>query len=111
MRETGIDGADELRSPLFGVEELRRLLRGSLLLLALADIVRIAFCHNLPRTYYLILLPLAVLLTAAARALVTMALNQGATNLNSHRVVAMGPARDIARFFADVQRTHTAGQV
>lgn len=107
----GIAGAYELRSSLFGVEELRRLLRGSMLLLALAGVVHIVFRLNLSRTYFLILLPLAVLLTAAARAVVKLALNRSSAGLNSHRVVAMGPARDIARFFADVQRTRTANQV
>lgn len=107
----GVAGAYELRSSLFGVEELRRLLRGSMLLLALAGIVHIVFRLHLSRTYFLILLPLAVLLTAAARAVVKLALNRSAGGLNSHRVVAMGPARDIARFFADVQRTRTANQV
>jgi exopolysaccharide biosynthesis polyprenyl glycosylphosphotransferase len=107
----GIAGAYELRSSLFGVEELRRLLRGSMLLLALAGIVHIAFRLNLSRNYFLILLPLAVLLTAAGRALVKSLLSRGTTGLNSHKVVAMGPARDIARFFADLERTRTSSQV
>lgn len=107
----GIAGAYELRSSLFGVEELRRLLRGSMLLLALAGTVHIVFRLNLSRAYFLILLPLAVLLTAAGRALVKAALSRSSTGLNSHRVVAMGPARDIARFFADLQRTRTGNQV
>lgn len=107
----GIAGAYELRSSLFGVEELRRLLRGSMLLLALAGVVHIVFRLNLSRTYFLILLPLAVLLTAAGRALVKAALSRSATGLNSHKVVAMGPARDIARFFADLERTRTSNQV
>jgi exopolysaccharide biosynthesis polyprenyl glycosylphosphotransferase len=107
----GVSGAYELRASLFGVEELRRILRGAMVLLALAGVVHIVFRLDLSRGYFLVLLPLAVLLTAVGRWLVKTAVNSDATGLNMHRVVAVGPANDIAKFCADLDRTRTRSQV
>jgi exopolysaccharide biosynthesis polyprenyl glycosylphosphotransferase len=107
----GLSGAYDLRSSLFGVEELRRVLRAALLLLASAGLAHIGFRLNLSRGYFLALLPTAVVVTAAARSAVRRVLSRPGDDLRSHRVVAVGPADDIVRFCEDLDRTQTRGQV
>lgn len=107
----GIAGAYELRASLFGVEELRRLLRASMVLVALSGMVHIAFKMSLSRRYFLMLLPLAVLLTALGRAITKTGVNRKARALNMHRVVAVGPAADIIAFCSDLERTRTRSLV
>ncbi len=107
----GASGAYELRASLFGVEELRRLLRAAMVMLALAGVAHIVFRLNLSRSYFLILLPLAVLLTALGRAITKTGVNRKGRGLNMHRVVAVGPACDITKFCTDLERTRTRSQV
>ena len=107
----GASGAYELRSSLFGVEELRRILRASVLLLAGAGIGHIAFRLTLSRGYFLVLLPLTVLCTALTRWGVRAVLSRGRDELRSHRVIAVGPAADIVQFCADLVRTRTRSEV
>lgn len=107
----GASGSYELRSSLFGVEELRRILRAALLLLAGTGLAHIALRMNLSRGYFLALLPLVVALTALARAVVRWVTSRGRNDLRSHRVVAVGPAADIEQFCADLVRTGTRTSV
>ncbi|MCO8129474.1 sugar transferase [Acidimicrobiia bacterium EGI L10123] len=107
-----ISGAYELKSSLFGVEELRRILRAGLLLLGCAGLAHIALRLNLSRGYFLTLLPLTVALTALARAVVSKLMGKDQEDLrNHHRVVVVGPTQDIALFVADLDRTKTRSRV
>ncbi|MBS4011445.1 MAG: sugar transferase [Roseovarius sp.] len=107
-----VSGAYELRSSLFGVEELRRILRAGLLLLGCAGLAHIALRLDLSRGYFLLLLPLTVLLTALARAVVSQLMGKARDDLrNHHRVVVVGPAHDISEFVCDLDRTKTRNRV
>jgi len=108
----GISGAYELKSSLFGVEELRRILRAGLLLLGCAGFAHIALRLTLSRGYFLALLPLCVLLTALARAVVSKLMGKARDDLrNHHRVVVVGPCDDIAQLVRDLERTKTRNRV
>ena len=105
-------GAYELKSSLFGVEELRRILRAGLLLLGCAGLAHIVLRLNLSRGYFITLLPLTVALTALARAVVSKLMGTAKDDLrNHHRVVVVGPAPDIAQFVSDLERTRTRNRV
>jgi len=107
-----VSGAYELRASLFGVEELRRIIRAGLLLLAGAGIAHIAFRLSLSRGYFLALLPLTVAMTAAARAAVSKIMGRDREDMrNHHRVVVVGPAADIVTFRRDLDRTNTRNRV
>jgi len=107
-----VSGAYELKSSLFGVEELRRILRAGLLLLGAAGVAHIALRLDLSRGYFITLLPLTVLLTALSRAVVSRLMGKERDDLrNQHRVVVVGPSHDISTFICDLERTRTRNRV
>lgn len=105
-------GAYELRASLIGVEELRRTLRSSLLLLAAAGTVHIVFHLDLSRGFLLALLPLLVALTALGRAVAKRIMARERHDFgNHHRVVAVGPVADVEEFCVDLLRSRRRNQV
>jgi exopolysaccharide biosynthesis polyprenyl glycosylphosphotransferase len=100
-----ISGSYELRPSMFAVEELRRVLRGGLLLTAGAGLTHIVFQLELSRGYFSVLFPAVVLLTAAWRSLLRTVMSRSDTERrNHHRAVAVGPAAEIAQLRDDLAR-------
>jgi exopolysaccharide biosynthesis polyprenyl glycosylphosphotransferase len=92
-----ICGVYELRPSLFGVEELRRVLKAGLLLAANLGMAHFLFKLDLSRGFVAALIPLVVVLTGAWRAVLRWRTsNWMARGRYHHRAVAMGSAAEIA---------------
>ena len=99
-----IANAYDLRTSLFGIEELRRVLHSGMNLVATLGMAHFVFRLNLSRGYVGILLPAVVFLTAAwrmtLRAILSRRLRRG---VGLHRVVAVGPVQDLCQFVVRLQ--------
>lgn len=107
-----VSGAYELRPSLFGVEELRRVLRSGVLLVAATGIAHITLRLNLSRGYFLALVPLVITLTALWRSLLRFHRRRGGgASDNRHRAVVVGPMADIEQLCRDLARGRTESPV
>lgn len=91
-------GAYEYRVALFGVEELRRLGRSAISLLAILGTLLFLFDLDFSRGYVALLLPILVALSAAWRMVLrhqTTAAHQA--GIGRHRAVAVGPVAELER--------------
>jgi exopolysaccharide biosynthesis polyprenyl glycosylphosphotransferase len=97
-------GAYELRTMLFGVEELRRVLRTGVILLAALGMAHFVFRLNLSRGYVGALVPTVVVLTAGYRIFLRTRLSKWVDRGDGrHCVVAVGPADEIVHLVADLE--------
>lgn len=107
-----VSGAYELRPSLFGVEELRRVLRSGVLFVAGTGVAHIAFRLDLSRGYFSILVPVMIVLTAVLRSVLRMSSGRSRrAHQTHHRAVAVGPAADIDRLCHDLARTRSASPI
>jgi len=92
-----LNNAYELRSALVGVEELRRVLRAGLSLLAGFAVVHFFFELDIARSAIAMFLPAVVVATAVLRRLVRSR-NRGlmASGLGQHRALVVGPVAEIS---------------
>ena len=96
-------GAYELRPSLFGVEELRRVLGGGLLLVAGTGMVNSIFRLNLSRGYFIPLVPAVVAGTAVWRSVLRTRMGQArAERGNRHRAIAVGPVAQVVQLCNDL---------
>ena len=99
-----IANAYDLRTSLFGIEELRRVLHSGMNLIATLGMAHFVFRLNLSRGYVGILVPTIVTLTAGwrmtLRAVLSRRLRMG---IGRHRVVAVGPVQDLCQFVVRLQ--------
>jgi exopolysaccharide biosynthesis polyprenyl glycosylphosphotransferase len=107
-----VSGAYELRPSLFGVEELRRVLRGGVLLVATAGLAHIALRLNLSRGYFIVLIPLMIMLTAVSRSLLRARMGRArADHDNHHRAVVVGPVAEIDQLCRDLTLRRTRSPI
>jgi len=103
-----LSGGYELRPSLFGVEELRRVLRGGVFLLAITGLVNGVFRLDLSRGYFVALLPLVVSVTGLSRTLLRSRMGRAdAERGNRHRAVVVGPAAQIVELCLDLARSRS----
>ncbi|HJR24708.1 MAG TPA: sugar transferase [Acidimicrobiales bacterium] len=95
---TALCGGYDLRTLLVGVEELRRVLRAGISLLALLGFVHFALDVELSRGYVGALVPLMVLFAGIWRLLLRRHIAQRQSNGSGHHnVVAVGPIDEVQR--------------
>jgi exopolysaccharide biosynthesis polyprenyl glycosylphosphotransferase len=95
---TAVCGGYDLRTLLVGVEELRRVLRAGISLLALLGFVHFALDIELSRGYVGALVPLIVLFTGIWRLLLRRHIvRRLSTGTGHHNVVAVGPVDELQR--------------
>lgn len=95
---TALSGAYGYRVALFGVEELRRLLRAAVGLLAFVGVAHFMFQLELARGFVGIFIPLVVVLSALWRMLLRVRISRGnRRGLDRHRAVVVGPTEEIER--------------
>jgi exopolysaccharide biosynthesis polyprenyl glycosylphosphotransferase len=91
-------GGYDLRTLLVGVEELRRVVRAAISLVALLGFIHFAGNVDLSRGYVAALIPLVALFTGAWRfTLRTQAARRQRQGYGHHNVVAVGPIDDLQR--------------
>lgn len=96
-------GAYELRPSLFGVEELRRVLRGGVVLAAGTGMIHSLLRLDLSRGYFLALVPLVVTGTVLSRSLLRKTMSRAdAESGNRHRAIAVGPLAQIVQLRTDL---------
>ncbi len=94
----GVCGAYDLRTLLVGVEELRRVVRAGVSLVALLGFAFFATNVDLSRGYVTSCVALVVISTGTSRYLVRIRINRAqATGKGHHNVVAVGPADELQR--------------
>ncbi|MDQ2649417.1 MAG: sugar transferase [Actinomycetota bacterium] len=95
---TALCGGYDLRTQLFGVEELRRLMRSGISLLALLAVAVFAMNAVLSRGFVLALVPFTVGFSALFRlALRARSDRRQARGRSHHKVVAVGPTDELER--------------
>lgn len=100
-----VSGSYELRPSMFAVEELRRVLRGGLLLVAGAGLAHILLQLELSRGYFGVLFPATVALTALWRSVLRHRMSRtSAERRNHHRAVVVGPAAEIVKLQHELAR-------
>jgi exopolysaccharide biosynthesis polyprenyl glycosylphosphotransferase len=91
-------GGYDLRTQLFGVEELRRLMRSGISLLALLGVTVFAMNALLSRGFVLALVPLTIAFSAAWRLVIRWrSERRQAGGRSHHKVVAVGPTDELER--------------
>ena len=96
-------GCYDLRTLLVGVEELRRVLRAGISLLALLGFVHFALDVELSRGYVGALVPMIVLFTGIWRLLLRWHIGHRQSNGSGHHnVVAVGPIDELQRLCAQL---------
>jgi exopolysaccharide biosynthesis polyprenyl glycosylphosphotransferase len=101
-----ICGTYELRTSLFGVEELRRVLRAGIYLAALLGMSAFLFDFALSRLFVALMVPLVVGLTALSRLLLrSRTSNWMSAGRHHHRAVAIGSAHEIAELRRQMHRS------
>jgi exopolysaccharide biosynthesis polyprenyl glycosylphosphotransferase len=100
---TALCGGYDLRTQLFGVEELRRLMRAGMSLLALLAVAVFALNAVLSRGFVLALVPITVGFSAAFRVALRMRSDRRqARGRSHHKVVAVGPTDELERLCRQV---------
>lgn len=98
-------GGYELRPSLYGVEELRRILRSGLYLAATLGMGHLLLDTNLSRGFVVVLIPLVVALTALWRSILRIRTHNWMSEGRYHHLaVAMGSAVEIAALRQQMQR-------
>jgi exopolysaccharide biosynthesis polyprenyl glycosylphosphotransferase len=93
-----LSGAYEPRVSLFGVEEIRRILRSAFGLLTLLAVLHFVFRMNLARGYVGILLPSLIGFTVIWRMVLRSRTgSERSAGIGRHRTVAIGPVEDLVR--------------
>lgn len=101
-----LSGAYEHRVSLFGVEEIRRILRSAFGLLGALAILHFVFHMDLARGYVGVLLPSLVVFTVLLRmALRSRTGAERKAGRGRHRTVAIGPLEDLQRVVVKLQST------
>lgn len=100
-----MSGGYELRTSLFGVEELRRVLRSGVTLLAGFAVAHFMFKLDLSRGYVGVLVPTMIVLTAVWRMILRSATARWMERgRNHHKAVAVGPVADVERVCRQLTR-------
>ncbi|MBA2497289.1 MAG: sugar transferase [Acidimicrobiia bacterium] len=98
--------AYDYRVSLFGVEEIRRVARAGVAMLAIVALAHFLFALNLSRGYVVFFLPGSFLLSAAWRW--TLRVRTGAEQrrgVGRHQAVAVGPADELVRLCSQLMAT------
>ena len=101
-------GTYELRPSLFGVEELRRVLRSGLYLAAALGMAHFLFKLDLSRLFVALLIPLVVSITGVWRMILRARSSRWTERGTLHQAVALGSAAQIADLRHQM-RTRTRG--
>jgi exopolysaccharide biosynthesis polyprenyl glycosylphosphotransferase len=106
---TALSGLYDLRTLLVGVEELRRVLRAGISMLAFIGFAVFVFNVQLERGFVVFLVPFTMLFTALWRMFLRWRTNRAqAAGLGHHNVVAVGPIDELQRLCVQIMSRPSA---